>query len=120
VLPAADVAGCLAASDLYLSPFVDGVSTRRTTLMAALQHRLAVVGTRGHFTDRILDGDETGLVLVDVAAGAGQFAEAVAGLAGDRRELARRAALARRTFDGHFSWPVLAERFMSAVEEAAG
>ena len=44
---AADLARLLAASDLFLAPYSDGVSTRRTTLMAALQHGLCVVTTEG-------------------------------------------------------------------------
>jgi glycosyltransferase involved in cell wall biosynthesis len=41
----------LSAADLYLAAFADGLSTRRTTLMAALQHALAVIGTDGRLTE---------------------------------------------------------------------
>ena len=38
-----EVAADLSAADLYLAPFRDGISTRRTTFIAALQHGLPVV-----------------------------------------------------------------------------
>ncbi len=37
-------------SDLFLAPFLDGVSTRRGTIMAALEHECTIVSTRGHST----------------------------------------------------------------------
>ena len=65
IQPADQVASDLGALDLFLAPFEDGVSARRTTLAAALQHELAVVGTRGRNTDSYLAND-TRLTLVDV------------------------------------------------------
>ena len=46
-----ELATGLSACDIYLSPFSDGLSTRRTTLMAALEHGLPVVGTDGSRTE---------------------------------------------------------------------
>jgi glycosyltransferase involved in cell wall biosynthesis len=48
------VARWLSAADIYLAPLADGASTRRTTLMAAMQHGLAIVATDGSLTDTIL------------------------------------------------------------------
>ena len=50
-LPAAEVSRCLQLIDLYLLPLLDGVSSRRGTLTAALAHGLAIVGTHGRSTD---------------------------------------------------------------------
>ncbi len=44
---AGELARELSAADIFLAPFIDGVSTRRGTMMAALQHGLPIVGTRG-------------------------------------------------------------------------
>ena len=52
--PADEVSRRLSAADLNLSAFIDGVSTRRGSLMAALQHGVASVGTRGYLTDQML------------------------------------------------------------------
>ena len=53
-LDAVDVSRHLAAMDIFLSPFVDGVSTRRGSMMAALEHGLPIVGTVAEHTDTIL------------------------------------------------------------------
>jgi glycosyltransferase involved in cell wall biosynthesis len=52
-LPGPDLASHLAAGDLFLAALIDGVSTRRTAVMAALQHELAVTGTNGPLTDDV-------------------------------------------------------------------
>ena len=44
----------LAATDVFLVPTVDGASTRRGSLMAALQHGLPVLATDGDLTDGVL------------------------------------------------------------------
>jgi glycosyltransferase involved in cell wall biosynthesis len=50
-LAPADLSRHLGACDLMLQPYADGVSTRRTSLMAALAHRCPVVTTVGAFTE---------------------------------------------------------------------
>lgn len=48
----------ISACDLMLQPYSDGVSTRRSTLMAALEHGRPVVSNRGIATEKFWD--ETG------------------------------------------------------------
>lgn len=117
-LDAAELAGWLAAGDLFVAPFSDGVSTRRTTLMAALQHALPVVTTRGHSTGPLLTDADGSLELVDVADPAG-FAAAVQRLASD--EGARRALgdAGRRFYEQQFAWPVIATRFVDSLISVA-
>ncbi|HEX7174735.1 MAG TPA: glycosyltransferase family 4 protein [Pyrinomonadaceae bacterium] len=50
-LPPRELSAHLAACDLMLQPFPDGVSCRRTSVMAALAHELPVATTRGRFTE---------------------------------------------------------------------
>ena len=50
-LPAAEVSACIRACDVMLQPYADGVSGRRTTLMAALANGVATVTTRGPATE---------------------------------------------------------------------
>lgn len=49
-LPADEVSLALQAADVLALPFIDGVSERRTTFMAGLDHGLPVVATLGHGT----------------------------------------------------------------------
>ena len=53
-LPPRELAAHLAAADLALLPYIDGASTRRTTMIAAMQQGTCVVSTRGPLTDRVL------------------------------------------------------------------
>jgi len=99
------VAEHLAAADLYLAPFADGVSSRRTTVMAALQHALPVVGTDGSSTDPALRSAREALVLTP-AADPGAFVAAALKLASDPGQRARQARAGRRLYETHHDWPV--------------
>jgi glycosyltransferase involved in cell wall biosynthesis len=107
-LPAEEVSRHFSAMDLYLAPFVEGVSTRRGSFMAALQHGLPVVATRGAQTDAVfLDHDGRALDLApetDAAAFAGA-AERLFRTPGRRQGLAR---AGRALYDARFDWAVLA------------
>lgn len=50
-LPAPDLSCHLAACDLIIQPYPDGVSSRRTSAMAALAHGKPLVTNRGHLTE---------------------------------------------------------------------
>jgi glycosyltransferase involved in cell wall biosynthesis len=50
-LPSADLSLHLSACDVMLQPYVDGVSSRRTSVMVALDHGLPVVTTQGKLTE---------------------------------------------------------------------
>lgn len=49
----AQVRGCLSSCDLMLQPYPDGVSSRRSTMMAPLSLGLPVVTTVGHLTETV-------------------------------------------------------------------
>ena len=82
-LPADELSLRLHASDLVLLPFKDGVSTRRTTLMAALAHGVPVLGLSGGNTDTVLASARDALVLTPVGDLAA-FSRAAVALAADR------------------------------------
>lgn len=65
-LPAHDAAISIAACDLLLQPFPDGVTTRRTSLMAGLVNGRPVVTTSGALTEPVWS--ETGAVALVPAA----------------------------------------------------
>ena len=59
---APDVAVALAACDVLFQPYPDGVTTRRTSVMAGLRNGIATVSTAGPLTERVWR--ETGAVVL--------------------------------------------------------
>lgn len=112
-LPPEDVSQHLLALDVMLAPFVDGISCRRTSAIAAMAHGLPLVTTRGHLTDPIFDGSPMVLVPAHDREG---FAQAATDLAMDcerQDELSRRT---RAFFDQHFAWKIIAERLIASTD----
>ncbi len=108
-LPAEEVSRRLSAVDVYLGGFVDGVSTRRGSWLAALQHGLACVGTHGGKTDDLFRvAAAAGEVVLTDPADPHAFDRPVLDLLADPDRRARMgqaaAALSRRAF----AWDVLA------------
>lgn len=99
----------LSAADLMLLPFIDGVSTRRSTLMAALSHGRPVLALHGRNTDPMLVDARDALTLTPVGDRAGFAREAVA-LSLDPGRLRRMGEAGRRLYAEQFDWPVLARR----------
>ena len=85
---ASDLGAHIAACDLFIQPYPDGITSRRTSTMACLSQGRPVVTTTGHLTEALWS--ETGAVAV---AERTRLASTVLGLLGD--EGARRALGAR-------------------------
>jgi len=101
---AADV---LAQCDIVALPFRDGVSLRRTTLMAALALGRPIISTRAEAPPAMLE-DGRDLLLVP-PQDAQALAQAIIELADDPDRRARLGAHAREAARA-FAWPTIAER----------
>ena len=55
----------ISACDLMLQPYIDGVSSRRTSTMTALSHGVPVATTRGKFTESLW-AESTAIALAPV------------------------------------------------------
>jgi glycosyltransferase involved in cell wall biosynthesis len=115
ILAPAALADFVAASDLFLLPFSDGVSTRRTTLMAGLQHGIPVLGTHGRSTGPLLR-ESGALALVPATVSADAFAESTVALATDEVTRGHLGPAGRRLYTEHFDWPVLARRLLDELD----
>lgn len=116
-LPAAEVSRHLHAVDLYLAPFLDGVSTRRGSFMASLQHGLPTVATRGPHTDAVLGAaDGTALLLAGEDDPDG-FARQAVRLHADATLRSTLGSAGQRLYRTHFDWPVLARRLTRLLNE---
>ncbi len=107
--PADEVSGLLASTDLFIAPLDDGVSTRRTTVVAALAHGLPVVGTRGPSTDPVV-GESPACALAPVGAPA-ELVVALRAAASDADRRRRMGRAARELYDAHFTWTAIAAAY---------
>jgi hypothetical protein len=117
-LSADEISLRLWASDLLLLPLTDGVSTKRTTMMAALAHGVPVLGLCGVSTDRILIEHPAALALTPVGDPAA-FARAAVELVSDAKRLRAVGEAGRRLYAEQFDWPVVARRVTSALAPLA-
>ncbi len=108
------LAEMIAATDIFLAPFADGISTRRTTVMAALQHGVAVVGTKGMYTDGLLT--ETPAMRLAPTADPDEFGRIAVQLARAPEQRERLGAAARELYRQCFDWPILAHDLVAALD----
>jgi glycosyltransferase involved in cell wall biosynthesis len=96
-----DVSLHIAACDVMLQPYPDGVSTRRTTAMAALSHGVPLITTRGWLTEPLWN-ESGAAVLVDVGDPSALAREA-ARLLRSPADLARLSANGRSLYESRFA-----------------
>jgi glycosyltransferase involved in cell wall biosynthesis len=114
-LPDTVAAGALACCALVVLPFRDGVSLRRTTLMAALTLGRPVISTRSVVPPEALrDGRDLALV---PPGDAPALARAIVALLDDPEERARLGANAREAAR-EFAWPAITSRTLDVYREA--
>ncbi len=100
-----DVSKALTAMDIYLATFDDGISTRRGTVMAALQHGTALVGTRGKNTDGRWQHESNRSLLLARADDAQDFANSVLSLVQDRERTLALGQMGADLYAKCFDWP---------------
>ena len=114
-LPALDVSRHLAAMDLQLAPFTDGVSTRRGSFMAGLQHGVPTVATDGELTDHVLREAHGEALILTPVDDTSAFAQAAADLSVDTD---RRVAIGRcgqHLYDTTFDFDVTVSDFLNCL-----
>lgn len=114
-LPHPQVSGLLGASDVMLLPFLDGVSTRRTSAVTALQHGLPLLTTRGRYHEpHFVHGQNIyGVPCGDTRA----LADGLLTLARSPELRAHLAESGRATYQAVFGWDVIAERVSGLLRE---
>lgn len=113
LLPGEVVGDSLMATDLLLAPFVDGLSTRRGSVIAAFQHGIPVVSTSSGWTDDMLLGQEERLVFLSpVKKGADAFASLASAVSRQISLPDSRQAKLEDFYREHFGWPSIARRLV--------
>jgi glycosyltransferase involved in cell wall biosynthesis len=111
-IPAASAV--LASADLAVAPYVDGVSTRRGTLVAQLQHGRPIVGTDGVSTGALLH-HQPAIALIPVGS-SGAFVQTVERLLGEPAARSAMGEAAAALFDAEFSWPKIAAAYLRLLD----
>jgi glycosyltransferase involved in cell wall biosynthesis len=114
-LPAKAISSALAACDLVVQPYPDGISTRRGSSMAALAHRRAIVTNTGMLTEPLWA--ETGAVALAPAGDHEAMYGQIRRLVGDERERDRVAAAGERLYDERFALRHTLKALQAAVRE---
>jgi len=112
-----EVSRRLTAMDIHLVAFLDGVSTRRGTLMAGLQHGVPTVGTSGVSTDSVLRAADGRAFLLSPAESPQAFCECVLRLSTDGDLRLMLGAGAGALYEREFDWTTLAKRLLDALTE---
>jgi glycosyltransferase involved in cell wall biosynthesis len=112
-LEAPDVSRELSSASVALAPNIDGVSTRRGTVAACLQHGLPMVGTGGRATDPVFS-DSPAFLLAPPGDGPA-VASGLLDVLGDAGRRQRMSAEAIRLFDAHLAWPRIARRYVELL-----
>ena len=108
ILPAEEISKWLQTADLVLAPFMDGISTRRGSAMAAFSHRKAVLTTSGLLSGNAIAWSEF-CILVPVEDQE-QYAQEAIKWISNPQELARIGESAANTYLREFDWPVWVRR----------
>lgn len=108
------VSAHLLAADVAVMPYRDGVSLRRTTLLALLQHGLPVVSTQpAGALPEVIDGEN---MLLAPPRNVEALSQAVQRLAADP-ELRRRLSQGGRALGRRFAWPEIARKTLDVYED---
>jgi glycosyltransferase involved in cell wall biosynthesis len=112
-----DAALTLSACDLLLQPYPDGVTTRRTSVMAGLINTRAVVTTTGHLTEPVWA--DTGAVALVPARDTDSFVASAQTLLSKDNEREALAARGAKAYHERFALDHTIRTLRGAVEGAA-
>lgn len=103
------------AMDIYLAPFNEGVSTRRTSFMAGLQHGLPTVSTYGVYTETLLMAANRKAYILTANDCPEDFAGEVLNLVFNPAYRQQLSINAEAFFQNEYSWPSIASKFLSTI-----
>ena len=113
-LEPAAIAAALQACDVVLQPYPDGVTTRRTSVMAALRNGCPTVTTEGRLTEDVWRATRAAVLVRHGDAAA--FADACAALLADAGARQAAAFRARAAYRAQFSIEHTIERLRGAAD----
>lgn len=116
-LDAAELSAHIAAADVVVQPYTDGVSARRTSVMAPLEHGRPIVSTTGFLTEPVWPASRA--LALAPAEDTAAIAAAALRLLHDPAERARLAEAGRRLYEERFAVAHAVRALRSAPSPAA-
>ncbi len=107
----------LRAMDLFLAPFVDGISTRRGSVIAAFQHSVPVCSTFREYTDRSLRNLASTAISLTPSDNETLFMQSALEMARKSLERTDLGQDLAKFHDEHFAWPIIARRLIAELEK---
>jgi glycosyltransferase involved in cell wall biosynthesis len=114
-LPGPEVSLRLRAMDLFLAPINDGISGRRGSIVAALQHGLPICSTVRSYTDRFLKNLVSPAFSLVPPDNQERFCEEALRLAENAVQTPNFGQELIEFHDRHFAWSVIAERVATGL-----
>jgi glycosyltransferase involved in cell wall biosynthesis len=108
-----DLSHHLAACDLALQPYVDGLSSRRTSLMNVISHGIPTVSNTGHLTEPLWA--ESQAIALASTGDATQLSSLCLGLLRDESRRRQLAEAGRKLYASRFDWPGVVATLRSAA-----
>jgi len=103
-----ELSAYLQGAAMLLAPFVDGVTGRRTSIMAGLEHGVPAITTRGFLMDEVFEKSPLVICRYDVD----EFSAAVLELLRDPVRRQAMASASKAFYDQHFSWDRIANSLL--------
>ena len=117
-LPPSEVSRRLAAMDMSATAFMDGVSTRRGSFMAGLQHGVATVTNSGTHTGSLIRAEAGRGVLLSPTEDEAAFVENARRVASDQSLRFSLSSAGRKFYYESFDWAVVARRAWETMAAA--
>ncbi len=113
------VAQRIQAMDIYMTPYSDGISTRRSAFMAGIQHGLPTVGTVGIHSDSIIKKYEGTALFAPMVSDTHALQQRALELQNDAGLRAKMGKAAQEFYDTNFDWPVIVKKMIREMEAVA-
>lgn len=112
-LPADVMSAHIASAWIAVAPYVDGASTRRSSLSSLIGHGLPVVGLDGPITDATVRA--SGACVLRGLEDASAWTTDIAAVLADQTTRDQMAAAARRLVSERLSWSVIAQQYLACA-----
>ena len=119
-LPGDEIGECFRAMDCVIAPFIDGLSTKRGSAIASIQHGIPVASTKSSGTDRLfIEYRDSGLLLSEAKSKsdfAREFTEWFILQKGGAKD---RGGGLEKFYENHFHWKNIASRIVQLLDSKA-